>query len=291
MSSSPLRRVSALARRTAPIAALILALTATLVGPPGQANAAPRQHVVVFGDSYSANNPDSIEIGTNCGKSPTSWPAQLQRVSRYRINNEACAGSSLYGGYNVYDQANRARKRGLLNKNTRAVLIQLGFNDFGGGQSLFPRCLAIGCPGGEQTFPRLNTAEYAKRLRPLVAFIEYYSPKATIAIVGYPEIFTPGARGICARAAGVPVAVPNTNSAPAFMTKLQRVQKEAAARLGTRFVDLQAATRGHGLCAESPWVQGIFYPHPGVRETTLLGHPTVVGDRVAATTVKRTVGV
>lgn len=270
-----------------PVAAGIAALTAGLV-PAGQADAAPRRNVVVFGDSFTANHND--DIGPACGRSPTSWPSQLQRITGKNIINEGCSGSTLNGRYNIYDQAKKARQRGGLNAQTQAVLVQLGFNDFGGGTDLYTRCFTVGCPGSAASFPRMTTGNYASRLRPLVDYVRYYAPNAKIAIVGYPDVFG-NRREVCTRVAGSgPVVIPNSTAAPAFMNKLQKVQQDAAKRLGAGFVNLQAATRGHDLCSTQPWVNGIFYPNPGIGDTLRVGHPTPVGDRVAAGTVKRTVG-
>ncbi len=282
------------ARRPAAWAVVTLtAVLGTLLATATPADAAPKPkergvpYTVTFGDSYTANNADSLDIPSVCRTSPTSWPAQLHRRTGRPVMNLACSGSKLTGaGYTVYDQARKAVARGGLNGNTRAVLVQLGFNDFNGGTSLYRNCFTVGCPGNGY-FPGLNAANYAQKLRPLVEYVRFYAPRAEISIVGYPEVFGANDKNICANVAGARVVLPNTTAAPVFMKRLQAAQQGAATRLGIGFVDLRAATSGHSLCSAQPWVNGIFNPNPGIRETVMVGHPTVTGDAVAARTVAR----
>lgn len=276
-----LGHVSRLVRRTVLIGLLLAAIAAlALPQMAAPASAAPRPYVVVMGDSYTTNFPDIVDDPTGCKKSPTSWPVQLHQNTRRPLLNVACSGSKLgTGRYNVYDQAHLARKRGGFSDQTRAVLIQLGFNSFGGGPGLFDR------QGGD--FPSLTGANYADQLRPLVTYVRHYAPNAKIVIVGYPELFAPHEREVCMRVAGVPVVKPGTTAAPTFMRKLQAAQQDAAGRLGVRFVNLQAVTRGHGLCGAQPWVNGVLYPNPGYYEHFLFAHPTPQGDAVAARTIAR----
>ncbi|MFZ2510570.1 MAG: SGNH/GDSL hydrolase family protein [Gordonia sp. (in: high G+C Gram-positive bacteria)] len=251
------------------IVALVLPLTA------GPAHASNVPYVVVMGDSYTANFPDILFDPSGCQKSETSWPKQLQRRTGRPMINVSCSGTDLAGGsYNAFDQAQLARKRGGFNQNTRAVLIQLGFNSFGGGPGLFERTSG--------TFPTLTGANYARQIKPLVTYIRHQAPRATIAFVGYPQLFAPGAQHMCNRVAGVPVQQPDRTAAPTFMRKLQAAQQQAASSLGVRFINLNQATNGHGLCGAQPWVNGTLFPRPGLYEHFLFAHPTVEGDAVAA---------
>lgn len=268
----------------------VLAFTSALFVVPGlvpntgNAEAAPRENVVVFGDSFSTNPEFFFNVGSGCHESPTAWPRHLDRTTNKRVNNFACAGTSLAGEYNLYDQARKAR--GAINKNTRAVLIQLGFNDFGSGLNFMINCYIVGCPGGVSQFPRLRADVYAARLKPMVDYVRYYAPRAKVAIVGYPDIY--GDRpDICSTVpGGAQVSRPGTSAHPAFMRKLDVVQADAARRLGIPFVSLMRVTKGHGTCSSDPWINGYFHPFEGL-QTGIQGHPTGHGDVVAARTIKR----
>lgn len=283
------RRVRSAVGAVGVLTTAVVAMFASVA--PAQAAPKPRPngpaYVVAFGDSYTANSPDIINPQAGCGVSPASWPAQLQRRTGRPVMNVACSGSSLTGGrYNVYDQARKAVQRGGLNRNTSAVLVQLGFNDFGGGSTLFSRCLTVGCPGSGN-FPGLNAVNYASKLRPLVDYVRHYAPRASISIVGYPTVFGRHDHNICGKVVGAPVVVPNTTAAPVFLKRLQATQKGAASRLGVGFIDLATPTKDHGICSPQPWVNGIFSPNPGIPDTVMLGHPTPVGDAAAARIVAR----
>lgn len=293
MSSMTHSRRMASARTALVIGAVVGALIALAV--PGRADAAPRntappktaaepQNIVVFGDSFASNPPFFTNVGPGCHRDPSSWPNQLDRMTPKKLSDFSCANSSLEGGYNVYDQAKLARP--MITPGTNAVLVQLGFNDYGHGLDFLVRCNVSGCPGGAEQFPALNATRYANRLRPLVTYVRYYAPKARIAIVGYPELYGDDQRDICTKVpGGAPVTRPGTSADPAFMRKLERVQADAARMLGVTFISLRKATRGHGMCAPDAWTEGYFYPFNGT-ETRLQAHPTRVGDRVAARTVR-----
>lgn len=260
------------------LAAVGALLTPLAVAP---ADARPGSYVVVMGDSYTTNYAYKKSQSGECRRSATAWPAQLKRHTNHPIMNVACSGAKLgNGGYNVYDEAQEVRRRGGFNANTRAVLVQLGFNSFGGGPGLWDR--------GQQSFPTLTGANYAQQLRALVAYVRSAAPNARIAIVGYPQVFTPGQREMCSKALGlIPVPEPGRTAAPTFMAKMQVAQKDAARRLGVRFVNLNAATNGHGVCSVDPWVNR--HPFPALGETFLFAHPTPHGDAVAARTVARAI--
>lgn len=255
---------------------------------PAESAAAPRGNVVVLGDSFATNPPFFTNVGPGCHENSDAWPRRLAAITGKRVNNFACANATLSGGYNIYDEAQKARHA--IGKDTRAVLVQVGFNDFGGGLDFLASCYVTGCPGGEARFPRMTSNAFASRLKPLVDYIRYYAPNAKIALVGYPELYAAGQRDMCVKLpGGAAVTRPGSSAHPAFMRKIERVQADSAKRLRIGFVSLATATRGQGMCAADAWVTGYFHPFEGV-QTRIQGHPTATGDRVAARTVKRVVG-
>lgn len=266
-----------------------VALVAAVLGSTiPAATAAPAGNIVVFGDSFASNPAFFSNVGDGCHLNPESWPSRLDARTPKRVDDFACANSSLFGGYNIYDQARYARR--VIDKNTKAILIQLGFNDFGGGLDFLMSCYTRGCAGGDERFPTMTSDAYANRLRAIIDYVRYYSPKAKVAIVGYPELYAADQRDICTKLpGGVAVTRPGTSAHPAFMRKLERVQAAAARKLNVQFVSLAQATQGHGTCAADSWVSGFFHPFDGTA-TRLQGHPTATGDRVAARTIAHRVG-
>ncbi len=270
-------------RRVTLLAAAALTAAGALTAAAA-AEAAPRGTVVVMGDSFTS---DTYAPAQPCGQSPTNWPSRFAAGSGKRLVNVSCLGAELDGPQNVYDQAQRARRAGGFTAATETVLVQLGFNDYNGGLDLYSRCLSRGCPGGESQFGRFTAARFAQRLGPLVTYVKHYSPNARIALVGYPELYAAGDRELCFGLAGARVRVPNSSAAPAFSRRLQSAQRGAAELLKIDFVDLAAATRGHGMCAPDPWIQGVLSPVPGHADDVLMvGHPTDRGNLAAARAVR-----
>lgn len=265
------------------VASLMLAATLPVLSMtlPPTASAAPAGAVVVIGDSFATNHSD--DLGPACGHSPTSWPARLARRTGDHLINVSCSGASLFGRYNVYDQAKKAQKRNGFGPRTRAVLVQLGFNDWSGNR-LHGRCVATEC-AHDGKLRTMTAATYAGRLRALVDYVRFYAPKAAIRIVGYPELFADGAHNLCTNVAGTKITKPQTRAAVDAELSLRNTQSGAADILGTGFVDARAVTAGHGMCSTDPWVRGVMYPRPGLAETLMVRHPTEHGDLVLAKAV------
>lgn len=273
-----------LLRRGLTAAAVAAVGAGALVAPVTEAQAAPRSTVVVMGDSFTS---DIVIPHDSCAQGPQNWPSKLAARTGDRLVNVSCLGAKLSGGNNIYDQAQRAKRANGFHAGTRAVLIQMGFNDANGGLMLYSRCMTTSCPGGEAQFGKITGARFAQRLQALVTYARYYAPNAKIALVGYPEMYASGARDLCFNLTGAPVTVPNTSAAPAFSRRLQSAQEDAAKRLNVDFIDLQAATKGHGMCARDPWIQGVLAPPPAdLSDAILIGHPTAHGNSVAARTVQ-----
>ena len=88
------------------LAATLPVLSMTL---PATASAAPAGAVVVIGDSFATNHSD--DLGPACGHSPTSLAGPAGWRTGDHLINVSCSGASLFGRYNVYDQAKKAQKR------------------------------------------------------------------------------------------------------------------------------------------------------------------------------------
>lgn len=130
----------------------------------------------------------------------------------------------------------------------------------------------------------------AARMRGVVDYVKYYAPKATILLVGYPELHRDGAREACVTVGGAQVRRPVSSGIIEAMRRLQAAQEGAARILGVGFLDAQAVTRGHGLCTPDPWINGVFHPSLNPVYTALIGHPTVKGDAVLAEAVRVRLG-
>lgn len=252
-----------------------------------QAAAAPGDKIVVIGDSHASNQ---AYVGPACSHDPGSWPNRLARTSSSTLIDTSCSGTSLSGRYNVNDAARIADRRGGFTAQTKAVLIQLGFNEWNLA-AFNQRCLVQGCGAGDPALRDITAANFAARVRGVVDYAKYYAPNARIALVGYAEVHRPGAQQACTGVVGGgQVARPDSSGMIEAMRRLQAAQQGAAQALGIGFVDAQAATRGHGLCTPDPWMKGLLHPTIDPVDTLMFAHPTDKGDAVLAATIRRQIG-
>lgn len=288
---------------------------------------APGRPLVVLGDSYSANpscdvvlttceNPDSTGLRA-CLHGPSSWPVQLSAlmgVEAADVVNNSCSSASIdtgpvtstgeqvpgRGGYTLTQLALDAAQNGAFGPRTRAVTIQLGFNDswpkdatlsasvnnvFGCVTDLVHGCDdAAVAEGRWPDYTAITGTAYADRVRKVVDYVKYYAPNAKIELIGYPEIAPEGTTEWCADLLGVVRWVqPRAGAMVEYWNRLQTAQREAAAILGIDFIDLKPATAGHGLCAADPWFSNFLDPRQS--PSALPFHPSARGDAAVAATI------
>ncbi len=264
-------RSSAAAVLTAMSAVTLPAMATAVADPPGGAT------TVVLGDSFTATAPVIGHADDGCTRSPSSWPNQLARASRFaetpRFVDVSCNGGTIDTGHGwtLVHQARKASAQNAFGADTRVVLIQMGLNDVWGASTgtAFPStdCLlniVAGC-GFDATeqhrlpdYRAVTGAGYADRVRDVVAFVRYHAANARVALVGYPEVFLSGQQAACMDLAGIGrVVQPRAEGYIAYLDRIQQAQREAAALLGVEFIDVRAITAGHGSCSAEPWISGL----------------------------------
>ncbi|MEU4418730.1 GDSL-type esterase/lipase family protein, partial [Nocardia salmonicida] len=103
--------------------------------------------------------------------------------------------------------------------------------------------------GSDELLARVDRAE--EEIVEVLEEIERRGPDARVLVVGYPAIFPE--QGSCPDR--LPLADGDTTYAAEVMAAMVAAQRSAAERAGVEFVDVYAATRGHDICAEDPWIQ------------------------------------
>lgn len=199
-------------------------------------------------------------------------------------------------GYTITREAIDAAEAGAFGPATELVAIQFGFNDAWGSEN--PKTLwgslvscvynlVDGCgreaaaQGRITDFRAVSGAAYAARIGQVVRYLRYYAPAASIALVGYPELYPPGGDTVCLSILGAGHFVqPRGGALIEYLDRLDAAQREAATLLGIDFLDTRALTAGHGLCAAEPWVNGTLDPRADL--TGIPFHPSARGDAVPA---------
>ncbi|MEV0249008.1 SGNH/GDSL hydrolase family protein [Nocardia sp. NPDC050712] len=300
--------------RSATLGAATLA-AALLSAPLPVATAAPAEgkSVVVLGDSFTANGDIAAALEntapgakSDCSHGPTSWPTQLAHGMGLRAGDDlvdvSCRGATLVSGpgYTLVHEARGADAQGAFGPRTKAVLIQTGLNDSWGSNEVKLRQTLLNCvldvirgcgpeaaaEGRATDYRGIDTAEYTRRVKPVVDYVRYYAPNARIIFVGYPEMNAPGSSTWCVNVLGVGQIVQNrAESAIELWNRVDTVQRAAAQQLGIEFFDSRAVTAGHGMCTPEPWLAGILDPASDVMGTPI--HPTARGDAAVAAGLQR----
>ncbi|MFI6869258.1 SGNH/GDSL hydrolase family protein [Nocardia sp. NPDC050406] len=289
--------------------ALAVAVAASVTGA-GVGSSAPAEgkELVVLGDSFSANAWVLEAQTVECWHGDTSWPTQLSRLMGVADTPDyldmSCPGASIDTppSYTAAWEAKQADKAGAFGPRTKVVALQFGMNDRWGANdttmwyalqqcvlNLIQGCGSDAAEQGRITDYRgVTGAAYAERLRNVVEYVKYYAPNARIVLVGYPELFRSGQDSVCFNAFGVVRFVqPRGQAAIEFVNRLDQAQREAAQLLGVDFFDSRAATAGHGLCSEQPWINDFQDPRD---PDAIPFHPSARGDEVVAQGIYAQVG-
>lgn len=233
---------------------------------------------VAMGDSFSAGP----FIGTmrtdpqGCARSRDNYPAFLADwldVSSYTdVTCSAAVTADLYQSMRMYDGNIAPPQLDAVSADTDLVTIGIGGNDFGIYDSLI-RCQE---PSGSCPVEDLqaDARKVADRIERAVRRIRKAAPDAAVHVVGYPDILP--TEGTC-RAVGVPADVlgPVTRIASLLNDSLE----QGATAAGASYVDIEAVSEGHDVCAKGrAWVNGPRF-RAGVAAPF---HPKINGMRAVA---------
>jgi len=278
------------------IAALVLAATGCSTDGAGGAGALPDPVVdtevtstvdyVAMGDSFSAGP----FIGTmrtdpqGCVRSKDNYPAFLADwldVASYTdVTCSAATTADLYATMTLFDGSTAPAQVDALSAGTDLVTLGIGGNDFGIYDSLI-KCQQPGLGVCAVDELRTDARKVAGRIEQAVRRISKLAPRAEVYVVGYPDILP--TEGTC-NAVGASAAVlgPVTEVAGLLNASL----RQGARAAGASYVDMEAVSEGHDVCAKGrAWVNGPRF-RAGIAAPF---HPKSNGMRAVATEVYRQV--
>jgi lysophospholipase L1-like esterase len=239
---------------------------------------------VALGDSFSAGP----LIGTmrtdptGCARSRDNYPAFLADwldVASYTdMSCSAATTTDLYEPMLMVDGNTTHPQLDAVSADTDLVTIGIGGNDFGIYDSL------IRCQDGRLAACPVATLEadarkVAGRVAQAVRRIARQAPDADVYVVGYPDILP--AEGTCAAVgASEKVLGPVTRVAGLLNDSLDR----GATAAGATYVDMEAVSDGHDVCAKGrAWINGPRF-RAGIAAPF---HPKINGMRAVAAEVFR----
>jgi lysophospholipase L1-like esterase len=261
------------ARAAVVLVSVVVGLSAGLTACEGGAGVEPGVEetidYVALGDSYTAAPlVPTTDTKNVCFRSDGNYPhlvaaelpgARLTDVSCSGAETDSITGSQSIGGKTLPPQLEA------VTEDTDLVTIGIGGNDFGLFGSMSLPCIRLaetdsdGAPcrdanrmaGGDRLMaivPKIKA-----NVRDVIEAVRDRAPDARVVVVDYPRL-TP-ASGTCPDqlllAAGDYAYVGRLNRA------LSDALRAAAEDAGVESVDVYAASRGHDVCSDDPWVNGI----------------------------------
>lgn len=270
--------------------------------------------VAVIGDSTAAGvgnapiaDPSAADIA--CARSSDAYAQVLQSATGWRVANLACASATIDQGLLGAQQDRRPvvppPQVGVLKSITslRAVVVSVGANDIGWSDFL-KYCYGLTRCDDRATqqliLSRLDTfrLRYAQLLQQLSAL----PGRPQVLITGYYDPFGETFDCPALRDPNAPEAVPDGYGFAAgpsgpdqeemvlrkieplrsILAQLNSVLEQGAEAFG--FTSVSPSFRGHGLCSDQPWVQGMSDEYPF--------HPRAAGElAIAAALLPHLVGV
>ncbi|WP_141014581.1 SGNH/GDSL hydrolase family protein [Nocardioides sambongensis] len=219
---------------------------------------------VAIGDSYTAAPSVGDDVGDpGCRQTTANYPRRVAAALEVSLVDASCGGATTR--HLTEPQGGHAPQLDALGPGTELVTYSLGIND----HRLFGRMLACIDLGPEDVDPdpcersfgttRAAQDKHLDRDRERLidaafdglAAVAERAPNARILVVGYPQIAP--ADVACAQ---FPVAANEVPLTHRINRTVNDALATAATRQGLDYVDLFAATQGHDICAEDPWIAG-----------------------------------
>ncbi|MEV4541068.1 lipase [Micromonospora sp. S4605] len=243
---------------------LVTTVAATLTIAVGPAQAAPADHYVALGDSYSSGvgaGSYTAESGS-CQRSTNAYPALYAaavRPASYR--SVACSGATTSSVVNTQLAA--------LSGTTTLVSVTVGGNDVGFA-NIMTTCVLYGtteCVAAVQAAEDKARAELPALLRTVYTGIRNRAPSARVVVVGYPVFYQLGT--VCVGLSATSRAKINEG-----INLVDDITRSAAQAAGFTFADVRSQFVGHQLCSYGEkWLHALNFANLGISY-----HPTAAGQ-------------
>jgi lysophospholipase L1-like esterase len=254
------------ARRLLLVAVLAVAASAMAATAPGAVALRPAPSAadgyVALGDSYSSGTGTGRYVDERCRRSDAAFPAVVAAARPgTTLTSVACSGATVADVERDQLEA--------LTPATALVTLTIGGNDAGFSR-VVTRCAlpmwVARCGPPVQNARRFLRATLPARLDALYAAIRRRAPVATVVVAGYPRLFN----GIdCGPVTFFSRGDGRLLNGTADL--LRDVLRDRARAAGFRFADVIPAFRGHAVCDDPEWLNGLSAP---LRESF---HPNAAG--------------
>lgn len=237
---------------------------------------------VALGDSYTtAPRTGPVAARDGCMQSTTNYPHQVATRLGLTLIDVSCSGATTQHVTNpqVIGAVRRPPQLAAVSHTTDLVTISLGANDFNTfGAVIFSctgirarnpagaPCAAVDTAKGKGSVVERRISQIEALLVTVIRLTMKRASTARVVVVGYPQFFP--ATGPCAQ---LPLATGDFRFAHRVNELLVRAQRKAATKTKADYVNVFAATRGHDICSDEPWIAGLkptrsdalpYHPYP-----------------------------
>lgn len=271
--------------------------TETTTAPPSRtAEPEPRRPLpridryVALGDSFTAAPfvPEYEQRSGGCVRSTANYPKLIARQLKTRAVDRSCGGADtrdLTVGSSGHS-GKLAPQFAALDRRTDLVTLSMGGNDQQVFGTLINRCPTYrdADPTGSPCREAMRGTDGDRLLgalrqtqRSLVAAlrqVRQLAPRARVLVVGYPKLAPD--EGTCPDL--LPLADGDYEYADELNRALNDTLRGAAGTTGVEFIDVYAASEGHDVCSDEPWVNGAVT----ITDQALQYHPFAVEQRAVA---------
>lgn len=298
MLSSTLKRSSVLLGTAALLAA------SALTGPAGAQSAATYPQYTALGDSYAAGAGVPNSSGGSCMRSDHNYGSLVATalgVADYR--DVTCSGAKT-AHLSAAQSDDAPTQLNAVTADTDLVTLTMGGNDLGtsvlGVVDVIGACLVAGVtdwlgepchdvyadrrfdPGtwswvweNDQLIARIDAT--GPQLAAEIRKIKAKAPGAKVLLVGYPSVF-PDNEWTCF--GKQPLAVGDVAYLRGIIVRLNAMLAGTAAANGATYVDAFTPTKGHDICSDQRWIEGLIPGSPAVPF-----HPNAAGESAMANAV------
>lgn len=257
--------------------------------PAAAASSIKTSPYVALGDSYSSGagiHPQVVGAPATCSRSQLNYSEDIARITDPASFTDVTCSGAKTSDFFTSQAAGVAPQLDAVDKHTRLVTMTISGNDENVFVDSFFGCAAVdaGQPVGnpcEQkygtTFTDLIETQTYPHLVKALSAVRAKAPRATVVILGYPQILPAEGSLDCYALMGI-----STGDVPWLVHQAEvanDVVRRAAARTGARYVDTYTPSAGHDACsgADTRWMEPLVGP-----VNAFPVHPNAAGEAAMA---------
>lgn len=259
-----------------------------------QGRAAPTRDVaaeplryVALGDSYvSAPLVPVTDVADGCFRSSANYPARVSEKIDVELEDRSCGGARTQD-FRRSQYPGVPSQLSALGPEVDVVTIGIGGNDENVYRKLTRTCPSLrardpqgapcrefmGAGGQDLLLDALDRT--AKKVTRLVRDVQSRAIGAQVLVVGYPQIIS--AENTCPE---LPLARGDYAYAERVNRALADALRTAARATGATYVDVWAASQGHDICSDDPWINGAVRGQPAAEYHPFAQEQEAVADLV-----------